>query len=267
VICQWRRMTTRRGHSTPRRDVSGTQLFVSTSTPGRRDRVDSRFSQSVTKALGMAIDQRWPNGETVLHSDQGTQSTAASLGGELHPALPRQGRLGVAEAGLGDDLAVHAGGAGHRRLPSRQRHPVHLAALPRRRLAAGYHPVAHALPSPRRQRLHRGLYRSLKEEAIWLEVVSSRRAVRCNAGLAVKNEEDSGYCRLPRPSLIARRPAGWRAGGTKMTLSTTAPGWEPICACGDHRPVPCGIVAATAAIVPVRGPSGRRRPEGFAQLA
>ena len=36
--------------------------------------IDSRPSTAlVTNALGMAIDQRRPHGDTVIHSDQGTQ--------------------------------------------------------------------------------------------------------------------------------------------------------------------------------------------------
>ena len=39
--------------------------------------IDSRPSTAlVTNALGMAIDQRRPHGDTVIHSDQGTQFTS-----------------------------------------------------------------------------------------------------------------------------------------------------------------------------------------------
>jgi len=46
--------------------------------------IDSRPSTAlVTNALGMAIDQRRPQGDTVIHSDQGTQGELKWLSQQL----------------------------------------------------------------------------------------------------------------------------------------------------------------------------------------
>jgi putative transposase len=74
---------------------------------------------------------------------------------DVHAALSREGSLATTRTGMGDSVASRRGRADRRGVPPRQRHAVHLVALPRRRHRSRDQTVAHRVPPPRRQRVHR----------------------------------------------------------------------------------------------------------------